>query len=100
MKMKIALATMLSIATASTFAAPKFYGEIDASLDYLPEINANSANHDVWKVNSNSSYLGIKGEEKLTEHLSAVYLAEWAFITCCVLMGSALVFGVFPFYSM
>ncbi|MCR4531490.1 MAG: porin [Proteobacteria bacterium] len=79
MKMKIALATMLSIATASTFAAPKFYGEIDASLDYLPEINANSANHDVWKVNSNSSYLGIKGEEKLSEHLSAVYLAEWAF---------------------
>jgi len=79
MKMKIALATMLSIATASTFAVPKFYGEIDASLDYLPEINANSANHDVWKVNSNSSYLGIKGEEKLSEHLSAVYLAEWAF---------------------
>ncbi|KYQ85366.1 hypothetical protein AWW72_00160 [Acinetobacter sp. NRRL B-65365] len=33
----------------------------------------------VWKVNSNSSFVGIKGEEKLTEHLSAVYLAEWAF---------------------
>jgi len=33
----------------------------------------------VWKVNSNSSFFGIKGEEKLTEHLSAVYLAEWAF---------------------
>ncbi|NNP67842.1 porin [Acinetobacter sp. Ac_5812] len=79
MKMKIALATMMSIATCSVFAAPKFYGEIDASIDYLPEKNANSADHDVWKVNSNSSFVGIKGEEKLTENLSAVYLAEWAF---------------------
>jgi len=79
MKMKLALATMMSIATCSAFAAPKFYGEIDASIDYLPEKNANSADHDVWKVNSNSSFVGIKGEEKLTENLSAVYLAEWAF---------------------
>ena len=28
------------------------------------------------------------------------FTLKWAFITCCVLMGSALVFGVFPFYSM
>ncbi|MCH7314808.1 porin [Acinetobacter sp. ANC 3882] len=79
MKMKLALATIISIATSSAFAAPKLYGEIDASLDYLPEVNANSSDRDVWKINSNSSFLGIKGEEKLTEHLSAIYLAEWAF---------------------
>ncbi|EPG34532.1 porin [Acinetobacter colistiniresistens] len=79
MKMKIVFAMLMSIAASSTFAAPKIYGEIDVSLDYLPEINANSSNRDVWKVNSNSSFLGIKGEEKLTEHLSAIYLAEWAF---------------------
>lgn len=79
MKMKILFVTMMSIAASSAFAAPKFYGEIDASLDYLPEINAQSSNRDVWKVNSNSSFVGIKGEEKLTENLSAVYLAEWAF---------------------
>lgn len=79
MKMKIVLATMISIATSATFAAPKLYGEIDASLDYLPEKNATTADRDVWKVNSNSSFLGIKGEEKLTDRLSAVYLAEWAF---------------------
>ena len=77
--MKIVFAMLMSIAASSTFAAPKIYGEIDVSLDYLPEINANSSNRDVWKVNSNSSFLGIKGEEKLTEHLSAIYLAEWAF---------------------
>ncbi|MFW1952125.1 porin [Acinetobacter beijerinckii] len=79
MKTNIALATILAVVTGSTWAAPKFYGEIDASLDYLPENNANSSNRDVWKINSNSSFLGIKGEEKLTENLSAVYLAEWAF---------------------
>ncbi|ENX09960.1 porin [Acinetobacter courvalinii] len=79
MKMRILFVTMMSIAASSAFAAPKLYGEIDASLDYLPEMNAHSSNRDVWKVNSNSSFVGIKGEEKLTEHLSAVYLAEWAF---------------------
>jgi predicted porin len=79
MKMKIVFAMMMSIAASSTFAAPKLYGEIDVSLDYLPEMNANSSNRDVWKVNSNSSFLGIKGEEKLTENLSAIYLVEWAF---------------------
>ncbi|ENW82880.1 hypothetical protein F909_01156 [Acinetobacter sp. ANC 3929] len=28
------------------------------------------------------------------------FTLKWAFITCCVLMGSALIFGVFPFYNM
>lgn len=28
------------------------------------------------------------------------FTLKWAFITCCVLMGSALVFGVFPLYHM
>ena len=79
MKMKIVCAAILSVVTSSTFAAPKLYGEIDASLDYLPENNANSSDRDVWKINSNSSFLGIKGEEKLSDRLSAVYLAEWAF---------------------
>lgn len=79
MKMKIVCAAILSVVTSSAFAAPKLYGEIDASLDYLPENNANSSDRDVWKINSNSSFLGIKGEEKLSDRLSAVYLAEWAF---------------------
>ncbi|RZF57071.1 porin [Acinetobacter halotolerans] len=79
MKINFLIASILSIATSSTFAAPKFYGEIDASLDYLPENNATKSDRDVWKVNSNSSFLGLKGEEKLTERLSAVYLIEWAF---------------------
>ncbi|WP_130804667.1 porin [Acinetobacter ihumii] len=79
MKTKIVWAFALSLIAGSSFAAPTLYGEIDASLDYLPENNVTKSDRDVWEVSSNSSYLGIKGEEKLSERLSAVYLAEWAF---------------------
>ncbi|MGY5392356.1 porin [Acinetobacter sp. NigerLNRRAM0016] len=80
MKTKIAAAIALSLLAGSTFAAPTFYGEIDASVDYLPEDNASgTSDKDVVEVSSNSSYLGVKGDEKLNDRLSAVYLAEWAF---------------------
>lgn len=80
MKTKIAAAIALSLLAGSTFAAPTFYGEIDASVDYLPEDNASPvSDKDVVEVSSNSSYLGVKGDEKLNDRLSAVYLAEWAF---------------------
>ena len=79
MKTKIAAAIALSLLAGSTFAAPTFYGEIDASVDYLPEDNASGTpDRDVVEVSSNSSFLGFKGDEKLTERLSAVYLAEWS----------------------
>jgi predicted porin len=80
MKTKIAAAIALSLLAGSTFAAPTFYGEIDASVDYLPEDNKSPiSDKDVVEVSSNSSYLGVKGDEKLNDRLSAVYLAEWAF---------------------
>lgn len=79
MKIKIVTAAVLSLIATSTFAAPTFYGEIDASLDYLPEKNATKPNKDVWEISSNSSFLGLKGDEKLTERLSAVYGIEWGF---------------------
>ena len=81
MKTKIASAILLNALATSTFAMPSIYGEIDASIDYLPENNAKSSDKDVWKLNSNSSYIGIKGEEKLTDRLSAIYLAEWSIST-------------------
>jgi len=77
MKTKIAAAIALSVLAGSTFAAPTFYGEIDASIDYLPEDNANTSDKDVVEVSSNSSFLGLKGEEKLNDRLSAVYAIEW-----------------------
>ncbi|MDN5511973.1 porin [Acinetobacter sp.] len=80
MKTKIAAAIALSVLAGSTFAAPTLYGEIDASIDYLPEDNASPvSDRDVVEVSSNSSFLGLKGEEKLNERLSAVYAIEWAF---------------------
>ncbi|MGG2096585.1 porin [Acinetobacter haemolyticus] len=79
MKVNFLIASILTVITSSAIAAPKIYGEIDASLDYLPENNAAKSDRDVWKVNSNSSFLGIKGEEKLTERLSAIYQIEWSF---------------------
>ena len=79
MKINFLLTTILCTVTSSVYSSPKFYGEIDTSIDYIPEKNANSTNHDAWKMNSNSSFLGVKGEEKLTDRLSALYLIEWAF---------------------
>lgn len=79
MKIKIVTAAVLSLLATTTFAVPTFYGEIDASVDYLPEKNATKSNKDVWEISSNSSFLGLKGEEKLTDRLSAVYAIEWGF---------------------
>ncbi|MCU4390955.1 porin [Acinetobacter courvalinii] len=79
MKIKIVTAAVLSLLATTTFAVPTFYGEIDASVDYLPEKNATKSNKDVWEISSNSSFLGLKGDEKLTERLSAVYAIEWGF---------------------
>ena len=77
MKIKIVTAAVLGLLATSTFAAPTIYGEIDASVDYLPEKNATIGNKDVWEISSNISFIGIKGDEKLTDRLSAVYAAEW-----------------------
>ena len=80
MKTKLATAIALSLLAGTTFAAPTFYGEIDATVDYLPEDNA-SGNRDVVELNSNNSFIGIKGDEKLTDRLSALYQAELTFYT-------------------
>lgn len=41
--------------------------------------NATKSNKDVWEISSNSSFVGLKGDEKLTDRLSAIYAIEWAF---------------------
>lgn len=80
MKTKLATAIALSLLAGTTFAAPTFYGEIDATIDYLPEDNkAPVKDRDVVEVNSNNSFLGLKGDEKLTDRLSALYQAEFTF---------------------
>lgn len=80
MKTKLATAIAFSLVAGTTFAAPTFYGEIDASVDYLPEDNASPvSDKDVIELSSNSSFVGLKGDEKLTDRLSAIYAIEWAF---------------------
>lgn len=80
MKTKLATAIALSLLAGTTFAAPTFYGEIDVTADYLPEDNVDK-NRDVVELNSNNSFIGIKGDEKLTDRLSALYQAELTFYT-------------------
>ena len=77
MKIKIVTAAVFGLLATTTFAAPTIYGEIDASVDYLPEKNATKAKKDVWEISSNISFIGVKGDEKLTDRLSAVYAIEW-----------------------
>ena len=79
MKTKIAAAIALSLLAGSTFAAPTFYGEVDATVDYLPENNANTSDRDIVELSSNNSFIGLKGEEKLNDRLSALYQAEFTF---------------------
>ena len=61
-------------------AAPTLYGKLNVSINQVDNKNFDGKS-DVTEVNSNSSRIGVKGEEKLTDKLSAVYLAEWAIST-------------------
>lgn len=56
-------------------AAPTVYGRLNLSVDYVD--NDATGNEPTWNVNSNSSRLGVKGNEKLSDDFTAVYKAEW-----------------------
>lgn len=73
---KLLLATAVAaLSLSSVQAAPTLYGKLNISLDQVS--NADFTEDKVTEVNSNASRLGVKGEEKITDTLSAVYLAEW-----------------------
>lgn len=72
---KLAIAIALSMMAMGASAMPTVYGGIDLSIDYLPDNDA--VNGDSTKMHSNSSFIGVKGEEKLTNNVSAVYQADW-----------------------
>lgn len=56
-------------------AAPTVYGRLNLSVDYVdPDVTGLEP---TWNVNSNSSRLGVKGNEKLSDDFTAVYKAEW-----------------------
>jgi predicted porin len=73
---KLLLASAVAALSLNTVqAAPTLYGKLNISLDQVS--NADFTEDKVTELNSNASRLGVKGEEKITDSLSAVYLAEW-----------------------
>ena len=75
MKKLLLAATVATLAMNAAQAAPTLYGKLNVTLDNID--NNGFKDESVTKVNSNASRIGVKGEEKLTDNLSAVYLAEW-----------------------
>lgn len=70
----LAVGTALSLPLAAQ-AAPTVYGQLNLSVD---KVSTNApAGTDNWQVNSNSSRLGVTGEEALGGGLSAIYRAEF-----------------------
>lgn len=56
-------------------AAPTIYGQLNMSVDKVS--TTEPGGDDEWQVNSNSSRLGVMGEEALGSGLSAVYKIEY-----------------------
>ena len=75
MKKLLLAATVATLTMNAAQAAPTLYGKLNVTLDNID--NNGFKDESVIKVNSNASRIGVKGEEKLTDNLSAVYLAEW-----------------------
>ena len=77
---KLLLASAVAALSLNTVqAAPTLYGKLNISLDQVS--NADFTEDKVTEVNSNASRIGVKGEEKITDSISAVYQAEWAVAT-------------------
>lgn len=80
MKMKL-----LPLAIAAAVAAPgvalaeaTVYGKMNVSLDMVDIDPAGDADdYDQWELNSYDSRLGVKGEEKISDSLTAFYTAEY-----------------------
>ena len=73
----LALAVTAALAAPmAAQAAPTVYGQLNLSVD-LVDYDDGVADYREVQVNSNSSRLGVKGEEALGNGYSAVYKAEW-----------------------
>lgn len=81
---KLLLATAISaLSISAAQAAPTVYGKLHVTVDNIDKFKGADVTKtdNLWEVNSNASRLGVKGDEKLTDNLSVVYLAEWAVST-------------------
>ena len=65
-------AVVATMGISAAQAAPTLYGKVNVSVDSYDD-----GKDDKVEVNSNASRIGVKGEEKLTDQLAAIYQAEW-----------------------
>ncbi|WP_407303704.1 porin [Acinetobacter sp.] len=72
MKKLLLAAVVATMGMSTAQAAPTLYGKVNVSVDSYDD-----GKDDKIEVNSNASRLGVKGEEKLTDKLVAIYQAEW-----------------------
>ncbi|RKG35974.1 porin [Acinetobacter rongchengensis] len=79
MKKVLLAAAIATISLNAAQAAPTLYGKLNVSLNQVDNVNATGNNE--TQLNSNASRIGVKGEEKLTENVGVVYLAEFGFAT-------------------
>ena len=71
----IALGVAAAVVAPLANAAPTVYGRLNVTVQNVDVDN--DPNGDKWEVSSNASRFGVKGEEKLTDSVSAVYQIEW-----------------------
>lgn len=57
-------------------AEPTVYGKVNVTVE-LDDVDTGAGSADVWEVNSNASRLGVKGSEKISDDLSAIYTLEY-----------------------
>jgi predicted porin len=79
MKKLLLAAAVAAMGVSAAQAAPTLYGKLNVSIDQVD--NYDFLGNNVSEVSSHASRIGVKGEEKLTDNLSAVYQAEWGFAT-------------------
>jgi len=79
--MKSAKLSLLAAAVAASNAAMaeavKVYGKANVSLQQYEEKDATDTREDNFKLNSNASRLGVKGDAELSEGVSAIYQMEF-----------------------
>lgn len=77
---KIALVSAIAIASISSAqAAPKVYGKIFLSTDYVSTDydDKDKKDEDTFKLNDNSSRIGFRGEDSLNDDIDLVYQLEY-----------------------
>ena len=77
---KIAIASAIALASiTAAHAAPQVYGKAFLTLDYTSTDYeaANKSDEDTFKLNSNASRIGFKGDDDLTDTTKLIYQLEY-----------------------